>query len=243
MPMILSQKNLEEMAAAVTKDFNWLFFGAEAEKQNRFALPTPIDQLASRYLGLSVSFEKLSDDGSVFGLTAYTDTEFLIEVDGRKKVLPLHQNQVILDAGFIQPGNVRKLCGKRRFTLAHECAHQILYQLEADDRKVACSRKRMPGASRSLRTQEDWNEWQANTLGAAILMPQAEVDRAMWYLNAGKPLTSYEGRFCDTDRRRMEVFTAAFGVSKSAASIRLEQLGYLIKKRSYEYHDPLEVWP
>lgn len=49
MPMILSQKNLEEMAAAVTKDFNRLFFGAEAEKQNRFALPTPIDQLASRY--------------------------------------------------------------------------------------------------------------------------------------------------------------------------------------------------
>ena len=36
---------------------------------------------------------------------------------------------------------------------------------------------------------------------------------------------------------------AAFGVSRSAAAIRLEQLGYLNRKKDYEYRDPLEVWP
>ena len=34
-----------------------------------------------------------------------------------------------------------------------------------------------------------------------------------------------------------------FGVSRSAAAIRLEQLGYLNRKKDYEYRDPLEVWP
>ena len=50
-------------------------------------------------------------------------------------------------------------------------------------------------SSRVLRTQEDWNEWQANTLGAAILMPQSEVDRAMWFINSRKPLTCYGWRY------------------------------------------------
>ncbi len=38
-----------------------------------------------------------------------------------------------MDASFIQPGQVYKLCGKRRFTLAHECAHQILFQMESEN--------------------------------------------------------------------------------------------------------------
>lgn len=97
--------------------------------------------------------------------------------------------------------------------------------------------------SRVLRTQEDWNEWRANTLGAAILMPQSEVDRAMWFINSRKPLTCYGWRFYDSDQVKIDTFCGVFGVSRSAAAIRLEQLGYLNRKKDYEYRDPLEVWP
>jgi len=44
--MILSQRQLEEIAASTTKDFNRFFFGDEADKPDRLALPTPIDQFA-----------------------------------------------------------------------------------------------------------------------------------------------------------------------------------------------------
>ena len=130
-------------------------------------------------------------------------------------------------------------------TLAHECAHQILFQLDADGRKIAChKRPEVRGnGSRVLRTQEDWNEWQVNTLGAAILMPQSEVDRAMWFINSRKPLTCYGWRFYDKDQVKIDTFCSVFGVSRSAAAIRLEQLGYLNRKKDYEYRDPLEVWP
>ncbi len=58
--MILSQRQLEEIAASTTKDFNRFFFGDEADKPDRSALPTPIDQFAKNYLGLRVSFARLA---------------------------------------------------------------------------------------------------------------------------------------------------------------------------------------
>ena len=46
--MILSHKQLEEIAAAVTKDFNSFFFGTSTG-QKKTIQATPIDQLASEY--------------------------------------------------------------------------------------------------------------------------------------------------------------------------------------------------
>ena len=120
--MILSQRQLEEIAASTTKDFNRFFFGDEADKPDRSALPTPIDQFAKNYLGLRVSFARLSPDGSICGVTAYADTEYKITELGITRTLALKRNQVILDESFIRSGNVQRLCAKRRFTLAHECA-------------------------------------------------------------------------------------------------------------------------
>ena len=138
--MILSHKEIEEIAVAVTKDFNEFFFGPDTEEA-RLPRGTPIDQFARDYLGLDVSFAPLSPDGSICGLTSYADTEYIVEMDGIQRKIPLHRNQVLMDASFIQPFQIRKLCGKRRFTLAHECAHQILFQMETDKIREACRRK------------------------------------------------------------------------------------------------------
>ena len=138
--MILSHRQIEEIAVAVTKDFNEFFFGPDTEEA-RLPRGTPIDQFARDYLGLDVSFAPLSPDGSICGLTSYADTEYIVEMDGIQRKIPLHRNQVLMDASFIQPFQIRKLCGKRRFTLAHECAHQILFQMETDKIQEACRRK------------------------------------------------------------------------------------------------------
>ena len=65
--MILSHRDIEEIAAAVTKDFNEFFFGPDTDGA-RLPRGTPIDQFASEYLGLNVSFADLSTDGSICGL-------------------------------------------------------------------------------------------------------------------------------------------------------------------------------
>ena len=242
--MILSQKQIEEIAVAVTKDFNAFFFGDEDEEL-RIARATPIDQLAKDYLGLDVSFACLSIDGSICGLTAYADTEYIIEECGNKRTLPLKQNQILLDEEFIKPDKIRQLCGKRRFTLAHECAHQILYQMENEEAKAACRQKyaaRKAYSLRDLKTHVVWNEWQANVLGAAILMPQKEIDLAMWYFAGSRKLVNYEGKFAYKDRLSLNLLCQQLGVSKAAAIIRLRQLGYIEDRPYPEYRDPLEVW-
>ena len=106
--MILSHAQIEDIAAATTKDFN-KFFYRESEHQKRdMPRGTPIDQFASLYLGLDVSFTRLSSDGSLCGVTAYSDTEYIVETDGITKTIPLKRNQVLLDSSFIEPGQVRK---------------------------------------------------------------------------------------------------------------------------------------
>ena len=234
--MILSQRQLEEIAASTTKDFNRFFFGDEADKPDRSALPTPIDQFAKNYLGLHVSFARLSPDGSICGVTAYADTEYKITELGITRTLALKRNQVILDESFILSGNVQRLCAKRRFTLAHECAHQILFQLESEEVKASCEMRysaRTAYTPRELKTREDWNEWQANVLGAAILLPQKEVDLAMRRF-AETPLINYEGRYSYGDHLTLRLFCRLFGVSKTTASIRLRQLGYMASMQTLD---------
>lgn len=243
--MILSHKQIEEIAAAITKDFHEFFFGAGFDDSKRFAQSTPIDQFARDYLGLNVSFARLSSDGCICGLTAYVDTEYIVEEMGIRRTIPLKRNQVLLDETFIKTGQVRQLCGKRRFTLAHECAHQILFQMESDEVKESCEKKyaaRTAYSLRDLKSREDWNEWQANVLGAAILMPQKEIDLAMWYFAGGKTLINYEGRFSYRDRLSLNLICHQLGVSKTAAIIRLRDLGYIEDRPYLEFVDPLEVW-
>lgn len=242
--MILSRIQLEEIAAAVTDDFNRFFFGIPPGMGREDIRPTPIDQLAEEYLGLEVVFAPLSPDGSICGLTAYADTEFTVEEDDLAYSFPLKKNQIVLDRSFIQPGQVKKLCGKRRFTLAHECAHQILFQLESDEIKsrwkdAYATRKAF--SLRDLKSREDWNEWQANVLGAALLMPQKEIERAMWKFTRCRALQNYEGRFPYLDQQALASICQSFGVSRSAAIIRLRELNYLEDRPYWDFYDPAKI--
>ena len=106
--MILSQKNIEEIAVAVIRDFQKSFFGSEADDPTRFALPTPIDQFASDYLNLKVSFQKLSSDGSIYGLTAYVDTEYQIDVDGSQRSTVKGHSKMIMGYKSGENHSIRK---------------------------------------------------------------------------------------------------------------------------------------
>ena len=79
-------------------------------------------------------------------------------------------------------------------------------------------------------------------LGAAILMPQKEIDLAMWYFATGRTLINYEGRFSYKDRFSLSLLCQQLGVSKAAAVIRLRQLGYIEDRPYLEFFDPVEVW-
>lgn len=224
--MILSKKQIEEIAMGVIYDFR--------EVTGINEVFTPIDQVAKDYLNLDVLIAKLSDDGSVCGLTAYDDTKLQYQLNGQTVVLPLKKNQIVLDSSFIAPGKVKTLCGKRRFTLAHEIAHQVLFSLAPDTVKINCRKlysERKTYTAHELKTHEDWNEWQANALGAAILMPRDSVSIFMNTYNLKNEMTAYNGKLYGNNKVVFDSFCCYFKVSKSAAQIRLKELGYLREEK------------
>jgi Zn-dependent peptidase ImmA (M78 family) len=122
---------------------------------------------------------------------------------------------------------------RRRFTIAHECAHQILARMEEDISRVY--------SFRDLQSAEDWSEWQANVLAAALLIPRQEL---MKELNTGrrpfKP-TIYGKRFNAMDYGGVKSLARKFCVSLSAMIIRLKEIDAIIMKDASEYNDPLEI--
>ena len=241
--MYLSHTQIEEIAKVLIDDFDKFFYD-DNDEPRKMPKPTPIDQFAEEYLGLEVSFRRLSSDGSLCGITAYSDTEYISEESGETITIPLKQNQVLLDSSFSDPSQVRKLCGKRRFTLAHECAHQVLFQMESDEGKLACRKQyseRRAYSLRDLKTREDWNEWQANALGAAILLPQSELDFAVWRFAQDRILTNYEGYYTREDKLSLNLMCDYFKVSKSAMVIRMRKLGYLVDRPYSEFPEQMLV--
>ena len=228
--IILSRLDLEAIAAAITKDFFQVYYGDEVKNPNRFVLATPMNAFAKDYLGLRISYAPLSPDGSICGLTAYSDTSYTIRIDHQPYAIQLKRNQVILDMSFRNCERNSGLFRRRRFTLAHECAHQILFQLASDEEKEMCTNAYSARNSYfpyELKTREDWNEWQANVLGAAILLPQTEVDRAMYFLTENKPLSSSADSISCQDKATLSIFCGMFGVSIPTAVRRLVGLGYM----------------
>ena len=227
--MVLSRNEIESIAVAVMNDFNSIFW-KKSEIPYKSPQVTPIDQFAKDYLGLDVSFYPLSKDGSFLGLTAYAETEYVLNTNGIQHIIPLKKNQIILDDAFIDPLRIRELCGKRRFTLAHECAHQILYALEQDEGKTACRKlysERKVYDRRDKKTKTDWNEWQADSLAAAILMPAREIKAAMEILTPRKKLITYGNKMPEESKCLISDLCNIFGVSKTAMEIRLKHLGYI----------------
>ena len=85
-----------------------------------------------------------------------------------------------------------------------------------------------------MKSREDWNEWQANVLGAAILMPYHEIDLAMQTFANGRCLRKRGDWFDESDISVITMLCHFFGVSRTAVTIRLAELGYVKEQSSAE---------
>ena len=89
------------------------------------------------------------------------------------------------------------------------------------------------------RTSEDM---ELDELLRSLSRTQREIDLAVAYYARGRKLVSYDGTYAYWDKVALDMICQQFGVSKTAAVIRLRQLGHLETRPYSEYNDPLEVW-
>ena len=89
---------------------------------------------------MHIRYERLSDDFSILGATTFSPVELEVVVHGRKQVLSLPADTVLLEEQLMW--DKKQQLGRRRFTLAHECAHQILHRYENADNPTPEVQKR-----------------------------------------------------------------------------------------------------
>ena len=182
--------------------------------------PEPIDpeRLASAVLGLNVKMLPLCSDGSVLGLTVFQRCGFTVTLgDGTKLVEIFMPKDVVIDSAL---------------------AHQILADLFPNDYgKAANCRGHI--AYRERNGQPSWEEWQADTLAAELLMPtfliNAEIERVALTLPNGILYKSVS----DPNYEKILEMAQRIGVSWSAIRIRLQQM-QVIRGKPIHCH-PLDI--
>ena len=239
---ILSRKDCDNLGEVVLQEYMPL------------ALERPrsvdITCLATECLYLDIKDRYITLDGSVLGAIAFGDTRFVgYGPDHEQETIELPEGTILIDYSLL--GQEKK--GRRRYTLAHECSHWICHRTyHSSANRIYEFRKNGPGRMIACRTENievkrtadsyknftdsDWEEWQADSLAAAILMPRrtfAEGFRdAMRHVGVRQNyLIKGDDEF--VEREVIRYLMKVFEVSYTATEIRLKNLG-LMREYSYD---------
>lgn len=188
-----------------------------------------VDHFAEFHLNAKIDFANLSQNGQTLGCTCFNDGVLMVWNDDRTKEYPINveKGYIFVDKDVLDS----EVEGRVRFTIIHECAHLILhprfyYQKPGEPiPKIRCTVYHIEdSARRTPMTDYEIREWQANRLGAALIMPSKTVrmlmaDRLGVTIDALSPVY-----LSDSFIKEM---ADVYNVSKSAMSIRLEDLNLL----------------
>jgi len=201
-----------------------------------------IGTFASSYLQMQIKYTRLSDCGKVLGITTYADADIILRRNYRNETIYVPAKTILLDECLSPPdiwGKPDNASKQRQFTIAHECAHQILYRRMPEDerRKFDMKYSKRIMTIQEMKTVEDWREWQANALAAALIMPKKYIE----LLLGNRRLFLFGNRMNIPDNIVFRNIGNRLGVSQTALKLRLKQLGYLHVLTASDYFNPMDI--
>lgn len=227
----LSRADLEAIGARVIRAYQKL-----PETDGSTFERVDIDYLVETLLGLRVDYRHLSPDGDCLGLTSFCDIG--VEVfsgdsdHAEERYYMLDGKTILIEEALMREGsNV----GRRNYTVSHEGCHHILKMLFPRDYGAQTRSRTVHVCWRGGHPAQDWEEWQVETLAGIILMPPECVERCMKRYGIGPPMRLLNRVFAPSDYGRFEAMAEYMGVSKTALSIRMAQLGKIIRN---DFADP-----
>lgn len=183
-------------------------------------------------LKLNIGYEHLSYDDSILGITVFEEAviKVLNEADEEEDLL-LDGNTVLIESD-LKYGVKNK--GRMNFTLMHEGGHQILKHLFPDDYgfanggtpPVLCYKANSENDNKIT----DWEEWQANAIASATLLPACLIRQGMSFFGFGNKIECLNRVFWPEDFKRFTALADFLGSSRKALAIRMKQLGLLKKE-------------
>ena len=224
--IMLSRKDLEDIAERVVTSYKNL---PEIKRKKMYRIDPEL--LITKVLGLKLDYQHLSTDGSILGLTSYEEVGVEVLDYADEDLFYILDGKTVLIEEDLH--NDATQIGRCNFTSMHEAGHQILKMLFPNEygvKKQVTKVHYHKYNSERNKPISDWEEWQANTLAAAILMPRDLVEYSMFLFGLGKKIKCLN-RIADI--KTYEKFSAMadfLGVSKSALTIRMKQLNLLEKE-------------
>lgn len=221
----MSRLELDELGEAFIQQY----FSKHPSKAKGYV---DIDNFISDYLGLTIQYLPFAEN-DMGKLAFLADGRTPLLVYQYDNVVPciLPKNTIAISTTIIDEKE-RNRC---RFAKAHEASHFILSRVNKRD-YCAQFYNDFSGAD-SYGSEELFNilnadEWQANALGSAILMPKFLIQRALAKYNNSRPIKYYGSATLTTqDKAKIKAMANELRVSLIALTIRLKDLQLL------EYHD------
>jgi len=234
----LSRLDIEEIANEITESYKNLpdIKSADCYRINP-------EKLINDILKIKIEYERLSRDGKTFGLTAYEDLGVEVFTETNESFYYfLDGNTILVDKSL--RNDISKL-GRCNFSMMHEASHQILKRKYPNDYGVVEKGQSLihyyKANSERKKPIEDWEEWQANTLASAILLPNDIVKRGMFMFELGDKIEILNKVFRPHQYERFCCLAQFLGVSKQALAIRMKHLGLLEKDYLKEPYALVEV--
>ena len=193
----------------------------------------PIKSLATDYLGLTVYRAPLG--GDVLGMTTYCESTLHMMRDDEEFAVCLPKGTILLDESLYGVHGHNR----RRFTLAHEVAHQLIYRLDGTQADMHFRKAQPPRTPGDVNRITSWCEADANRLASALLMPSAKVQKVFRELFSSPLLEVFgDATILPQDQRRFRALHRRFSVSGEAMLHRLQGLD-LRDERPYEEYATL----
>lgn len=226
---VLSRNDIEDIAYGVLSEHMPI---ALSKPQ-----PVDIQWLAEEEYGLEITHRFLTYDTSILGLIAFARQNFkLLDHRFNPVTETLEEGTIVIEQSLLG----RKDRTRYRFTMAHEASHWLIHrpfhsptnkQFECrtvSQSYIACRSQDIEGLGKGYLDDDiAWQEWQADTLAAALLMPKEMFiwasERAFRQIGLNRiPRNILIGR--DAFYQVLQYLSATFEVSLQAAKIRLKNL-------------------
>ena len=195
-----------------------------------------IEHFITQFLMLNIEYASFAEsDSGRIGFTADGETPLLVYYDGKIRPVVFPKNTIVLDKFLLS----EKEYGRRRFTMSHEASHFILGKMKL---KQDTARFHTEFDNEREYTKDElvqmfhFAEWQADTMGASLLMPKFIVEKSLGKFTDFKSIKIYgDNTFTAKDKSIIRYMAKYLGVSYKALMIRLTHLDMFEKHDISEY--------
>ena len=220
---VLSRRDIEQIATRVVSAYKKT---PELSGKQIYRIDPEI--LCKDLLKLNVDYKHLSLSGTILGLTSYGEVGIeVFESDDTKGTYLLDGKTVLVERDLKESGVQQ---GRLNFTIIHEACHQIYKMLFPKDYGFKPQHRMVhyyKVSNEDKKHISNWDEWQANALASAILLPKDLIEQALFLFGIDSKIKRLNKMFSPKDYTKFANMAEFLGSSKTVLAIRMKQLGLL----------------